>query len=106
MNVRKQQRIAASLRDQMLDVSLGITLPAVWVERYDEAVEQGVTVFPETVVYFRNQLAGDRPQPLEPQPVHIWRCNKEEDHEPHITHTDDRGNLYQCLGEDVQLVDE
>lgn len=37
--------------------------------------------------------------------VVIDRCNREEEHEPHITHTDERGNIYQCLGEDIELYD-
>jgi hypothetical protein len=41
-NSKRQQRIAASLRDQILDMRLGIIAPAEWARLVDDAESQGV----------------------------------------------------------------
>lgn len=42
MNTKEQAKIAASVRDQMLDVNLGLMTVEEWVRVYDEAEAQGV----------------------------------------------------------------
>lgn len=48
MNTKQQQSIAASIRDQLLDVSLGLLTPAEWCKRFDEAEAAGVQMDPTT----------------------------------------------------------
>lgn len=52
MTATKNQKIAASLRDQVLDVRIGVLTKAEWDRRCDEAVAQGVTL-PATLQAFR-----------------------------------------------------
>lgn len=55
MNTHKEARIVASVRDQVLDVQLGLLSPEEWMRRYDVAVEAGV-VFPAILADVRRNL--------------------------------------------------
>jgi hypothetical protein len=54
---RKAASIVASLRDQALDVRIGILAPTEWAKRYDDAVALGVT-FPSNLVALRIAFGG------------------------------------------------